>query len=232
MERYGREELARQHIGLVDTLINKEIRKLGLSRQTIDDVRSFALEGLAAALERYDSEKGVPFKAYAKIRIRWSIYDGLERQGWFPRRLKRKINFYRKADEMLQYKSANPPPRDKLEAVHRLSDSLKELATAYVTTYAAEEENEPVSVDPVIEEELDIRKLTRLLVIYIGALPSKQRTVLQNYFFEDQKLNEIAAQMGVTTSWVSKLLTAGLSRLRQALEGQTEIQESVRSAIP
>ena len=42
-----------------------------------DELRSFALVGLANAIDKYDESRGVPFSAYASQRIRGAVYDGL-----------------------------------------------------------------------------------------------------------------------------------------------------------
>src|SRR2546421_7682298 len=44
-----------------------------------DDVESAALVGLFNAVDRYDSERGVPFEGYAGLRIRGAILDELRR---------------------------------------------------------------------------------------------------------------------------------------------------------
>lgn len=44
-----------------------------------DDVASAAMIGLIAAVDRFDPRRGVPFEAYASLRIRGSVVDELRR---------------------------------------------------------------------------------------------------------------------------------------------------------
>jgi RNA polymerase sigma factor for flagellar operon FliA len=44
-----------------------------------DDVASAAMIGLISAVDRYDPQRGVPFEAYASLRIRGAVVDELRR---------------------------------------------------------------------------------------------------------------------------------------------------------
>ncbi len=213
MDRSDKDALATRFMPLVDRIVSTEKKKIGGDIE-VDDLRSFALEGLAEAINRYDETKNVSFQTYAQHRIRGAIYDGAAEADWFPRRLRRKIAFYRRAEEMLEAQNDTPPPADKVEAVHRLADALKELATAYVTSYAADEENEPVSEPAQAEYLLEKKRYCEKLKKRIDALPEKKRTIIYKYFFEDLKLVDIAEQMGVTKSWISRLVTMALDEIR------------------
>ena len=225
-------ELVTTHLSLVGAVVGRECKKLGTDAATNEEMRSFAMEGLVLAAKRYDSKRGIPFRAYAELKMRWAIYDGLAQLGWFPRRLRRNINFYRRANEILRCHADTPPPKDKVEAVHRLSDRLKDLATAYVTSYSAEAEKEPASHPPEAEETLERKRFKRRIRTYIDTLPSKERQVVWDYFFEDANLSDIAAKLEVTTSWASRLLSSGLKKLRIILDNQTELVDSVRRSGP
>jgi RNA polymerase sigma factor FliA len=54
----------------------------------------------------------------------------------------------------------------------------------------------------------------------VASLPEKQRFVVERYFYKETKLYEIADELGVTPSWVSKLLSAALKALREMMESQ------------
>jgi len=201
----------------VERIITVERRKLGSGINVEkEDIRSFALEGLASAIDRYDPERNVPFMAYAAPRIRGAIYDGLYQSNMFPRRLLRKIAYYRKTEMMLRSYSDTPPPEDKIETVHRLADTLKELATAYVTTYVAETDTEAELPTVNADTDLERRRFRTELMVSIAALPKKQQRVLHAYFFDDLTLDQIAERMNVSKSWTSKLLKSGLATLRKS----------------
>lgn len=220
------EALVKEHLPLLEKVVSQERLKLRVTDPNIlDEMRSCARVGLMAALERYDEDRRDSFKGYVRLRMRYAIYDGLSALGWFPRRLRRQVAFLRRANEMLRYQAENPPPRDKTEAVFRLSNQLKDLAAAYVATYA-EDTLDSASVPPEAEEAVAQRQLAARIRTCVAALPEKQRLVVSAYFYEDVRLPQIAERMGVTTSWVSKLLTAGLKSLRAMFESSMGVGES------
>lgn len=53
----------------------------------LDDLKQWAIVGLCEAAERYDQRTGVPFRAYAGLRIRGSIHDQYKRQKFFDESL-------------------------------------------------------------------------------------------------------------------------------------------------
>jgi RNA polymerase sigma factor for flagellar operon FliA len=217
MQDAPRDKLAREHLDLVEKLVASMRRRFGAAADP-DELRSLGMMGLASAINQYDPGLGVPFGAYASIRIKGTIYDGLAAAGWFPRRLSRQISFYRKADELLLQGGQDPPPVDRTETVHRLADRLRELATAYVTTYAAEDGGEPASAPAEAEFVADRRKYYGRVAAYVRTLPEAQRTVLQKFFYEDVALIDIAREMGCSKSWTSRLLRAALDGLREKFE--------------
>ncbi|MDD5307902.1 MAG: sigma-70 family RNA polymerase sigma factor, partial [Deltaproteobacteria bacterium] len=200
MDRTDRDQLARENMPLVERTVAAMRRRFGPGVEP-DDLRSFAMMGLARALDRYDPSRKVPFGAYAEHTIRGAIYDGLAESSWFPRRLMRQITFYRRADDMLRHAADLPVPGDTVESAHRLADTLKELAAAYVTTYAADGDNEEGVSPAEADEIVDRKRLCRNLQAYVAALPHKQRQVIQLYFYENLNLPEICERLGFHKSW-------------------------------
>jgi RNA polymerase sigma factor FliA len=221
-----KDRLVEANMPIVNKVVAQERRKLSVDKNLTDEMRSFALEGLARAMDGYDASRGITFRFYAEKRIRWAIYDGFRKMGWLPRGLRKKIKFYRQANEMLTENAKSPPPKDKVDAVHRLSERLKDLATAYFTTYAEELENEPASVPAEAESNLAKKQSSCKLRVLIQTLPEKERRVIIEYYFEDKKLSEIAEEMRITISWASKILSNGLKRLRKMMNDNPEILHS------
>jgi RNA polymerase sigma factor FliA len=218
MERTERDRLAKDHLEMVERIALSTRRRLGPSAD-VEEIRSFAMLGLASAIDNYDPSRGVAFTTYASIRIRGAVYDGLVDSSWFPRRLIRQIAFYRKADEMLAAAADDPPPVDAVETAHRLADRLKELATAYVTTHATPADEARLATHPEVERDIDLRRYGTALNACMTTLTGTQQTLLKEYFYEDRPLNAIADDLGYTKSWASRALRAALEDLRKSFGG-------------
>ena len=214
MDRDQRDALARDHLQLLERIVAAMTVRFGGAAEP-EDLRSFAMVGLALAIERYDESRGVPFSAYASRRIRGAIYDGLAEASWFPRRLMRQIAFYQRADELLQFAADDPPPRDTVETTHRLADRLGELTAAYMTTYAAEEPEAATASPAEAEDLLERKQYSARLQACMASLPEAQQTLLRLYFYEDEPLADIAGRLGHHRSWAGRALNAALARLRR-----------------
>ena len=209
---------------LVDKVLRCELRSFHLRSQTVDDLRSYGREGLMTAMRTYDPTRGVTFQAYACKRIRWALYDGMRSMGWFPRHVAARSRFYRRAEEMAAARADTPAPTDTAEAVHRLSAAVNELAVAYVVSYC-EANTTDVTEELEIEDALDRKRYFSVLRTYVQSLPYKQRIVVQRFFFEDAKLNEIAQNLDVSVSWASRILSTALNRLKHLLESRPDLTE-------
>jgi RNA polymerase sigma factor FliA len=225
MERVDRDALAVEHMDLAEKIASGMIRRFGAFVDP-EEIRSMAMEGLAQAVDRYDHSRKASFRAYATARIRGAIYDGMADASWFPRRMLRKIAYFKHADEMMSRASEAPPPRDTVETAHRLAGNLRELAAAYVTTWAAEQET-PREEDGGEEEEdaelwLARREYREKLEQGVSMLPDKQRQVVELYFWKDLGMPEIARLIGRHKSSVHRILNDGLRRLRKRFERSEE----------
>ena len=71
------------------------------------------------------------------------------------------------------------------------------------------DENAETAVDAVEKKELaeNVRRS-------IAALPEKQRRVIENYYFKDKKLGEIAKEFGLTEARICQIHAQALNSLR------------------
>jgi RNA polymerase sigma factor FliA len=207
--------LAAEAMPRVEKIIRHMARKFG-SDVDVDEIRSFAFDGLAQAIERFDASQNVHIGAFAAKRVEGQIIDGLTRNKMLPRRLIRQIAFLRKSREMLEYEQQSPPPQDKVEAVHRLADRLKDLACAYVTSCSSDE-NQQIECKSIPDsEDVTARKeYYGRLRAAIAVLPPKRQVLVQKYFYEDLTLEEVAGHLGKSRSWASRNLQTALATMRE-----------------
>jgi RNA polymerase sigma factor for flagellar operon FliA len=57
----------------------------------VEDLESYAREGLLLAARSYDPTRGVPFRAWATLRMRGAMIDGMRARSHVPRHVWREL---------------------------------------------------------------------------------------------------------------------------------------------
>ena len=86
----SRDQRVVDHLHLVPP-IARAVRAALRSHVELEDLVAYGTEGLLAAASRFDTTRGVPFEAFARLRIQGAIVDGIRKEGWFGRRAYRRL---------------------------------------------------------------------------------------------------------------------------------------------
>ncbi|BAF60249.1 DNA-directed RNA polymerase specialized sigma subunit [Pelotomaculum thermopropionicum SI] len=199
-----------------------------------EDLESFGILGLLEAVEKYNPDYGVSFKAYAYNRIRGAIIDEFRKLNWIPRTMWQKIQSLNNTRERLQGEAGETVTSETLAGamgislpeLHKLAWHASRLSLSSLDETVALADGELVRwgdmiQDPESPDPLDIiekEEGRRLLVQAIEELPEKDRLVLSLYYQEGLTLKEIGAVMEVSESRVCQLHTRAINRLRKKLE--------------
>jgi RNA polymerase sigma factor for flagellar operon FliA len=226
-------EIVLAHLPLVKYLAGRLAVKLP-SFIGQEDLESYGVFGLLEAVEKFNPDLGVSFKAYAYNRIRGAMIDEIRKLNWIPRTLWQKIQHLNTTREKLQKELGEQITSDALAKamgitvaeLHKLEGQVNLLSLSSLDETVSVGDGERVrwgdmiqdsdSPDPLDVIEKDESK--RLLVKAIEELPEKDRTVLALYYQEELTLKEIGKVLDVSESRVCQLHTRALNRLRSKLE--------------
>ena len=195
----------------------------------VDDLISAGVLGLIAAIDRYDSERSVPFDTYARHRIRGSIMDALRAMDWVPRSVRRKHDHIEQTRIQLRNRNGRAPSRNELVEAMEMNTKTFESYEADARIRTLHSLDVKVSDDnntPLVEQiaaDTDILATTlddelRAQVIdAIRFLPERERTAVGLYYLQETPLKEIGRTLGVTESRACQLRSQGIKRLRYRL---------------
>jgi RNA polymerase sigma factor for flagellar operon FliA len=225
------EELTRFESGLdlVDAMARRIAREVGAVAELADLV-SYGREGLLDAARKFDPARGVPFRGYASFRIRGAIIDGVRQSARLPRRAHERLNGLAAANRTSEgaYEDAlapAPPGTTPADAERALGEHLAAMATAVAvgllstTAYGDEGERVPVAVDTSPEEALGRAELLEVVRRAIGDLPAEEQTLVRRHYLEGERFDHVAAELGLSKSWASRLHTRAIKRLTEKLKG-------------
>ncbi len=199
--------------------------------QDIEEFINIGVLGLIDAVERYDPERGVPFKSYAEIRIQGSIVDSLRAADWTPRSVRRKANRIEAARVKLRQKLRRDPTREEiakdLDIAPAEYDALRDEALIRKVVSASLPvgpessttiEDQVVSGDPGIEDLWVEYEVKQEVMDAIRLLPRKERIAVSLYYLKGLTLREIGTMLGVTESRACQLRSQGVKRMRVKLK--------------
>jgi RNA polymerase sigma factor for flagellar operon FliA len=209
-----------EHRALVVGLASKLRRQLDLSTD-VEELAAFGFAGLVEARQRFDPSKGVQFSTFAYYRIRGAILDGVRKMAYLPRRAYARLRAAESADAVTEplgeARAADPRARQSSDrVVADLDDALAKLTAGYVMSAVGQNEDDAPPENP--EEELLGRELRKKIRGAIDVLPERERALVVGFYFDERRFDEVAAELGISKSWASRLHSKALERIREAIE--------------
>ena len=226
-------EIVLAHLPLVKYLAGRLAVKLP-SFIGQEDLESYGVFGLLEAVEKFNPDLGVSFKAYAYNRIRGAMIDEIRKLNWIPRTLWQKIQHLNATREKLQKELGEQVASDALARamgitvteLYKLEGQVNLLSLSSLDETVSIGDGERVRWGDMIQDSdspdpLDViekEESKRLLIKATEELPEKDRTVLALYCQEELTVKEIGKVLDVSESRVCQLHTRALNRLRGKLE--------------
>ena len=198
----------------------------------VDDLIHSGILGLMDAVKKFEPGRNVKFKTYAEQRIRGAILDGLRDLDWVPRSLRRKKKDIENAYHQLEQEKGRAATDEEvaaqlglpLEDLHHSLDELKGVTLgAFVDAGENGDGENLISFVPDPDGEnphilLQGKEVRNILKAAVERLPSKERFVVQLYYFDELTMKEIGTLLNITESRVSQLHTKSMLRLRGKLK--------------
>jgi RNA polymerase sigma factor for flagellar operon FliA len=226
-----REQLITECLPLVKFVAHRISARLP-SHVEVDDLIHSGILGLMDAIKKFEPGRNVKFKTYAEQRIRGAILDGLRDLDWVPRSLRRKKKDIEGAYHLLEQQLGRAATDEEvaqhlgvsLEELHKSLDDLKGVTLGAFMEAGEDGDGEnlisfvpdPDAEDPSIT--LQAREIRTMLKDAVEKLPTKERFVVQLYYFDELTMKEIGTLLNITESRVSQLHTKSMLRLRGKLK--------------
>lgn len=185
----------------------------------MEDLVAYGQLGLLEASERFDPSRGNNFSTFAHYRIRGAIYDGLREMGAITR--SRSHRFAAAANDVLMTEvddsagdGAMPSANDEIKTVENLIDALIPI---YFLSLDGDETREIKDDAAFTSADFETRDLLEKIRSVVGELEPEESALLGKIYFKHMPAKDVAAQMGVTKSWVSRLHARAIKHLQAAL---------------
>ncbi len=222
----SREEIIISYHPLVRTIACRMARRLPPSVD-VDELINVGMLGLIDAVDRFDPERGVPFKSYAEIRIQGAMIDALRSDDWVPRSVRRKSNHIEDVRSRLNHGLGRTPSRNEMAKALNITGAaydnlvrearISRLISLDVST--TEDGKTPLvesisNEDETIEDALSMEQLKEMVTHAVNCLPEKERVAVTKYYLQGLTLRQIGSVLGVTESRACQLRGQGIRRLK------------------
>jgi RNA polymerase sigma-B factor len=221
-----RNQIVEAHLDIPDYYV----RRFAGKGVAADDLRQTALLAMLRAVDRYDPDLGVEFSTFAGRTIDGELKRYFRDRTWAvrpPRRTQELHLHLRRAGEELTHELGRAPTvRELADAVDETVDHVLEALEAGVA-HRANSLDQPAGDDDgqapaerlLVSDDVGYERIDRRLVVgeLLDLLDDREREIIALRFFEGMSQPEIAERIGVSQSYLSRLLRKALLRLRDVL---------------
>ena len=227
-DRRLRNKLVEHHMRVVEY----SVRRYSNRGVPTDDLRQVGLMAVVNAVDRFDPEVGVAFSTFASRTIEGELKRYFRDKTWSvrpPRRAQELHLDLRRTDEELTHVLGRSPTVAELaDALDVSEDHVLEALEAGTAHQAASldqpspgGDDEGATRGERLLGEVDggFGRVDREMIIreLVAELPERERTIIFLRFFEGKTQPEIAEQVGVSQSYLSRILRRTLLDLKEHL---------------
>jgi RNA polymerase sigma-B factor len=226
-DRRLRNQLVEHHRHVADYFVRRYSRR-GVPS---DDLRQLALLATIHAVERFDPEMGVAFSTFASRTIDGELKRYFRDRTWSvrpPRRAQELHLELRRTDEELTHRLRRSPTIAELAAALDVSEDhvleALEAGTAHQATSLdqpspGDDDGAPRGERLLSTTDVGFVGVDQQMVVrdLLAELPERERTIVYLRFFENLTQPEIAERVGVSQSYLSRILRRALLDMRERL---------------
>lgn len=219
----ARNRLVEEHTDLAEHFARRYSGR-GLARE---DLRQMALLAMVKAADRFEPARGVAFATFASRTIDGELKRQFRDRSWSvrpPRALQELHLTLRKVDEELTQELGRHPRLDEL--AERLEVGEEDVLEALEAGAAHRADSldaplgdgERTASDKLGEGDVGFGRAEGRMIVedLLAMLPERERTILELRFYDNLSQEEIAERIGVSQSYLSRLLRRTLLDLRAA----------------
>lgn len=224
-DRRARNDIVEAHRHLADRFARR-YRSRGIP---VDDLRQTALLAMVRAVDRFDPEQNVTFATFASRTMDGELKRALRDRAWAvrpPRAAQERHLALRKREEELTHQLGRAPTVQELAAAldATVDEVLEAIEAGGARTAGAitrpDDDGTAVEADHMLAVgEVGFKRVDERLLVaeLLAQLGEREREVIQLRFFERMGQEEIAQRVGVSQSYLSRLLRRILLDLREKL---------------
>jgi RNA polymerase sigma factor for flagellar operon FliA len=204
---------------VLDAVAKRIGRRLG-NQIELDELKAFGRQSMLQIVSGYDPSRAA-FNGYVAIKLKWAILDGV-RRSTHGRALVARTQALMASERVGAALAANPEPPGPVEeevyqerlrsllGVHAAALAVGLVTTAGDLAVVADEATSPEDRAARIQAAVALRGA-------VAELPERERTLIERHYFQGERFDSIAVELGISKSWASRLHAQAIVTLGRVL---------------
>ncbi|MBI2709758.1 MAG: sigma-70 family RNA polymerase sigma factor [Actinobacteria bacterium] len=226
-DRRLRNEVVEAHRYVADQIARRFAGRAGVAEE---DLRQVGLLAMVRATDRFDPDMGATFATFSRRTVEGELKRYLRDHSWSvrpPRAVQELHLRLRKLEDELGHELGRPPTVRELadhlevdtELVLEAQEAGRARRAASLDAPSPDDEGDRVpAVLGTLDRNLADSELRLTVTRLLDRLPEREQLVIRRRFFEQRSQADIADELGVSQSFVSRLLRHALDELRDILD--------------
>lgn len=207
----SRKRLILLYLPLVDRLAKFIARSTGLAHW--EDLRQDGAIGLMKAIARFDPDRGVPFRAFARNYIRGAIFDSPDLTRNLTRQQDEIYRRIKSADsELTKTLCRNPTIEEIAEQTDLTIEQIQNALDARGVAFAGEF---PDDEDLLPSKKIGSPQIDKTILIdeALSRLSEIERQIVRLHYLEDQPHEKIAERLEIIPAEVTRIRQRAINKV-------------------
>lgn len=206
-----------EYIDLVQRVAKVEHRRIPSHMVDYEELVSIGILAIQVLIKNKTPEQLERYNAaYIATAVRWAIRNELRiRYKWYSIKHKSDEEY-----EELEAEGVDVQKAKVREAVYETVLSIDGLAAAASDNDSPFDFLKDGHAQP--DEQAEITEMGRMIRAAIAKLPAKERTVVEYRFYRNMQVKDIARQIGLSPSRVTRIVQASLNSVKEYLNAHDQ----------
>ena len=207
----------KEYISIVEKVAKVEHRRIPSHMVDYEELVSIGIIAIQAMVSNKSEDQLAKYNdAYMATAVRWAIRNELRnRYKWYSLK-------HNKADEETESDlgdssdTLDVSPNKVREAIYETILSIDSIAAASSDNDSPFDFIKDQSALP--DERAELSELSRIIREAIATLPQKERTIVEYRFYRNMQVKDIARQVGLSSSRITRIVQHSLNHVREYLQ--------------
>jgi len=214
----------KEYIEIIQKVAKVEHRRIPSHMVEYEELVSIGIIAVQIMIKNKSAEQLEKYNAaYIGTAVRWAIRNELRnRYKWYSLKHAKTTEDDGSAEVSADGEGLDVSPTKVREAIYETILSIDSLAAASSDNDSPFDFVKDTSAMP--DEKAEISEMGRMIKEAISTLPQKDRTIVEYRFYRNMQVKDIARQVGLSSSRITRIVQASLNSIREYLQSKEQFE--------